>query len=199
MSIKHTGTISPNNIQSINGTANINGIYMAIDYHPWSERTIELIVKDLGIIPDNGPQAQRTNDYKYHTTICYMDFKKNRTSQKEKEKLLKFTNINGSDVFNEIKPRRPKIQVPVKIIGLGTFNTPNGKNLHIRVQSKFLTSEFNRSKNFGIKYGFRNYVPHITLKNDLPNDYVIPKEIEKKYIGTVLYSNDEYIEAMELK
>ena len=185
------------NAKKIDNISKVKGIYMAIDYHPWSEKTIELIVKDLGIVPDNGPQAQRTNDYKYHTTICYMDFKKHHLNQKEIEKLVKFTNINGSTIFEEIKPRRPKIQIPIKIIGFGFFNTPTGRNLHLKVKSNFLTSEFNRSKKFGIKYDYRNYTPHITLKNNVPDDFIIPKEIEKKYINTTLYSNDEYIEAIQ--
>lgn len=172
------------------------GIYMAIDYHPYAEKTINLIARDLGIVPDNGPEAEIKNEYKFHTTICYMKFSDYNLSKAEKEKLLTFTNLNGSTVFNEIKPRRPKIQVPIKIIGFGFFDTPTGKNLHIRVQSKFLNSEYNRAKRIGIKSKFRNFIPHITIKNDVPPDFIIPKEIEKKYIGTILYSNDEFIEPL---
>ena len=40
---------------------------------------------------------------------------------------------------------------------------------------------------------YTKYIPHITLKNNVPNDFKIPPEIIKKYVGTILYTNDQYI------
>ena len=66
----------------------------------------------------------------------------------------------------------------------------DGENVVLRRYKAMQTCEW-------IKYDYRNYTPHITLKNNVPDDFIIPKEIEKKYINTTLYSNDEYIEAIQ--
>lgn len=166
----------------------ISGVYLAVDYHPNTDYILNRIASDLNIIPDNGNSDDK--EYKYHTTIIY--------SKTTKPEHLKFTTKLGTGI-DEIFPnqkRKPKIQVPIKIIGFGFFDTDKGRNFHVKVSSSFLTSEFNRAIKFGLPTDFPKYQPHITIKNNVPKNFTIPKEIEKKYIGTILYTNNEYIEAL---
>lgn len=167
----------------------ITGIYLAIDYHPNATTILNKIAKDLNIVPDNGNGSNK--EYKYHTTIIYSKFPKPKSVE---DKLCGFETKVGSGIFNK---KKPKISVPVKIIGFGFFDTPNGRNFHAKVSSPFLRTEFKRARDFGLPTDFPDYSPHITIKNDVPANFTVPKEISQKYIGTVLYSNDEYIEPLD--
>ena len=167
----------------------INGIYLAVDYHPNTDFILNKIAKDLNIVPDNGYGEDK--EYKFHTTIIYSKFK---IPKKVEDKLCQFTTKVGSTIFKKCKP---KISVPVKITGFGFFDTPDGRNFHIEVDSPFLRAEFKRAVAYGLPTDFPNYKPHITIKNNVPSNFTVPKEIAKKYIGTILYTNDEYIETLD--
>ena len=189
----------------------IKGVYSAIDYHPNSSKLIhDLICKDLKIIPDNGLDAeQKDPGSKFHTTILYHQFK--GESPKEQERLVNYKTITGKMMskeqgssgpqytLNGVKLNIPKLKIPIKIIGFGYFDIQNKKtgkkerNLHIRVRSNFLEKEWQRAKSFGFSHTYTKYIPHITLKNNVPSDFKIPPEIIKKYVGTILYTNDQYI------
>ena len=189
----------------------IKGVYSAVDYHPQSSKLIhDLICKDLKIIPDNGLDAeQKDPGNKFHTTILYHQFK--GESPKEQERLVNYKTITGKMMskeqgssgpqytLNGVKLNIPKLKIPIKIIGFGYFDIQNKKtgkkerNLHIRVRSSFLEKEWQRAKSFGFSHTYTKYIPHITLKNNVPSDFKIPPEIIKKYVGTILYTNDQYI------
>ena len=177
------------NTNTINQNKKICGIYLAIDYHPNADFILNKIAKELNIVPDNG--SGESKEYKYHTTIIYSRFKIPKDGS---DKLCNFSTKAGSTIF---KQYRPKISVPVKIIGFGFFDTPDGRNFHVKVSSPFLTSEFKRAVAYGLPTDFPNYTPHITIKNSVPANFTVPNEIAKKYIGTILYSNDEYIEELK--
>lgn len=172
----------------------VPGIYVAVDYNYNASFILDKIAKDLKIVPDNGPGEDK--DYKYHTTIIYSRFPIPLTKTNPKWRLTNFHTKSGSTIF---KKSKPKISVPVKIIGFGFFDTPDGRNLHVEVSSPFLSHEFRRAVDFGLPTDFPIYKAHITLKNDVSNDFKIPKEIEQKYKGTILYTNDEYIELLKEK
>ena len=67
------------------------------------------------------------------------------------------------------------------------------------MDSPFLKSEFKRAVAAGLPTDFPDYTPHITIKNKVPDNFKVPNEIIQKYKGTVLYSNDEYIEELDKK
>lgn len=189
----------------------IKGVYSAVDYHPQSSKLIhDLICKDLKIVPDNGLDAeQKEPGCKFHTTILYHQFKSE--SPKEKERLVNYKTASGRGMCKEtgssgpqytLDNKRlniPKMKIPIKIIGFGYFDIQNKKtgkkerNLHIRVKSNFLEKEWLRAKKFGFTHTYSKYNPHITLKNNVPEDFKISPEIVKKYVGTILYTNDQYI------
>ena len=178
-------------IQKHSGNSMVSGIYLAVDYHPNTDFILDKIAKELGIIPDNGRDPSGNDrEYVYHTTIIYSKFKVPRP---ETDRLCNFETKVGSTIF---KMKRPKLSVPVKIVGFGFFDTPNGRNFHVRVDSPFLRSEFKRAVDYGLPTDFPQYIPHISIKNDVPKDFKVPNEIAKKYIGTILYTNDEYIERL---
>ena len=183
----------------------INGIYLAVDYHLNTDFILNRLCKELGIIPDNGydehynlrklPNGEE--GYKFHTTIIYSKFKVPKLAS---DPMVQFPTKNGSTIFQK---RKPKIQTPIKIIGVGFFDTQDGLNFHIKVESPFLRSEFRRAIQFGLPTDFPNYQPHITIKNNVPKefkDFILNgpgKEIVKKYVGGTLYTNDEYIELLD--
>lgn len=185
------------------------GVYSAVDYHPESSKLIHnLICKDLEIVPDNGLIAeQKKPGNKFHTTIIYHEFK--NESPQEKIQLLNYRTHTGKPIVKVKEPAGPdfdlfgkrisipKLRIPIKIIGFGFFNiNTDGKkqrNLHIRIWSKFLETEYNRAKKAGFKFSYSKYHPHITLKNDVPDDFKIDPKIIKKYQGTTLYTNDQYL------
>lgn len=169
----------------------IYGIYLAIDYHPNADTIINKICKDLGIEADNGYGPDK--EYKFHTTIIYSRFK---IPKNKDDKLCNFETKVGSTIFQK---KKPKISVPVKVIGFGFFDTPDGRNFHLKVDSPFLKSEFKRAVAAGLPTDFPDYTPHITIKNKVPDNFKVPNEIIQKYKGTVLYSNDEYIEELDKK
>lgn len=171
----------------------IKGIYLAVDYHPNADFILNKIAKELGIVPDNGSGEDK--EYKYHTTIIYSKFKQPLKQNDDPKNLVNFQTKNGSTIF---KKSKPKISVPVKIIGFGFFeDTKNGRNFHVQVSSPFLNHEFDRAVKFGLPTDFPKYNPHITIKNNVPKDFTVPKEILNKYKGTILYTNDEYIEELD--
>mgnify|MGYP003585530339 CR=1 FL=1 len=183
-----------NNLHNVKGKK-ISGIYLAVDYTPTADFIIDKIAKELGIVPDNGSGEDK--EYKYHTTIIYSKFKTPLWQDDNPKSLFNFQTKNGSTIF---KKSKPKISVPVKITGFGFFeNTKDGRNFHIKVSSPFLTHEFDRAIKFGLPTDFPKYTPHITVKNNVPKDFTVPKEILTKYIGTILYTNDEYIEELDKK
>ena len=167
-----------------------NGIYLAVDYHPNTNIIINKICKDFGVDADNGPDGE----YKFHTTIAYMKFSKYKLTSEEKERLMSFETKNGSTIE---KKKRPKLQIPITVIGFGFFDTPTGRNFHIKVKSPFLLAEFRRAKNYGIKYSYAKYAPHITISNDVPKDFKLDQKLVSKYKGTVLYTNDQYVQNIE--
>lgn len=187
----------------------ISGIYLAVDYHPNINFILNKIAKEFGIEPENGyDQSGNLREYKYHTTILYSKFKKPLPAD---SKLCNFQTKSGSTFF-QIK--KPKISVPVKIIGFDFFDIKDkhnkpGINFHVRVDSPFLKSEFKRGISFGLPTDFPQYTPHITLSNTVSKefrdslknasnpDYKKHKAIISKYIGTVLYTSDEYIEELD--
>ena len=176
----------------------IKGVYSAVDYHPQSSKLIhDLICKDLKIVPDNGLEAEQKNPgNKFHTTILYHQFKSE--SPKEKERLVNYKTASGRGMSQEtgssgpqytLDNKRlniPKMKIPIKIIGFGYFDIQNKKtgkkerNLHIRVKSNFLEKEWLRAKKFGFTHTYSKYNPHITLKNNVPEDFKISPEIVKK-------------------
>lgn len=183
----------------------INGIYLAVDYHLNTDFILNKMAKELGIIPDNGLDEHYNprklpngkEGYKFHTTIIYSKFKIPKSSS---DRLVNFQTKNGSTIFEK---KKPKLQVPVKILGAGFFDTPDGLNFHLRVENPFLRYEFRRAVQYGLPTDFPSYTPHITIKNNVPKEfkeYVLKgpgKDIIKKYIGTILYTNDEYIEELD--
>ena len=171
----------------------VPGIYLAVDYNYNANFILDKIAKDLKINPDNGDGSEK--EYKYHTTIIYSRFSKPLTKT-HNWKLTEFQTKNGSTIF---KKSKPKISVPVKIIGFGFFDTPDGRNFHVQVSSPFLNHEFKRAVAFGLPTDFPKYTPHITIKNNVPKDFEVPKEILHKYKDTILYTNDEYIETLSQK
>lgn len=182
----------------------IFGIYMAVDYHPNTDFIFNRMAKELNIIPDNGvdehynPRMVNGKEgYKYHTTIIYSKFK---VPKDNKDPICSFPTKNGSTIFMK---KKPKIQAPIRIVGAGFFDTPDGLNFHIKVESVFLRSEFRRAVRFGLPTDFPQYQPHITIKNNVSKEFkqrVLTgdlKEVIQKYIGTTLYTNDEYIEPLD--
>ena len=137
----------------------IKGIYIAVDYHPNINFILNRIAKEFGITPDNGyDQEGNLREYKYHTTILYSKFPKPLSQD---SKLCNFQTKSGSTIF-QIK--KPKISVPVKIVGFDFFDVKdkNNKpriNFHVRVSSPFLTSEFKRGRSFGLPTDFPQYNP----------------------------------------
>lgn len=185
----------------------IYGIYLAVDYHPHTDFILNRMAKELGIIPDNGydehynlrklPNGEE--GHKFHTTIIYSRFKQ---PLEISHRFANFPTKNGSTIFEK---RKPKIQTPIKIVGVGFFDTPDGLNFHVKVESQFLRSEFRRAVQYGLPTDFPQYQPHITIKNNVPKEFkefILKgqgKEIIKKYINTTLYTNDEYIEPLDPK
>ena len=186
----------------------IKGIYLAVDYHPNINFILNKIAKEFVVKPDNGfDENGNEREYKYHTTILYSKFPK---PLPEDSKLCQFQTKSGSTIFQN---KRPKISVPVKIVGFGFFevkdkNNKPSINFHIKVDSSFLRMEFKRGITYGLPTDFPQYQPHITISNSVPKDfkdslsnakhpdYKKHKDIVSKYIGTVLYTNDEYIEEL---
>lgn len=186
----------------------IYGIYMAVDYHPNTDFILNKMAKELGIIPDNGYDnnynlridSKGNPGYKFHTTIIYSKFK---TPVKGDSKLANFTTKNGSTIYQR---KKPKIQAPIKIKGFGFFDTKeDGINFHVKVDSPFLKSEFQRAIAYGLPTDFPQYQPHITIKNNVSKEFreeVLKgslKDVIHRYINTILYTNDEYIEPLSPK
>lgn len=202
------------NTDSVNNKINgINGIYLAVDYHPNTDFILNKFAKELGLqdkdIHNGNTDLDPSKEYKFHTTIIYSKFK---TPLPRDSDLANFLTKNGSSIFQK---KRPKLSVPIKIKGVGFFNTKNEKthkneiNFHIKVSSPFLTSEFNRAIKFGLPTDFPKYEPHITISNNVTPefrksiedsshpDYKKNKNIISKYTNATLYSNDEYIELLD--
>lgn len=187
----------------------IKGIYLAVDYHPNINFILNRIAKEFGIEPENGyDQEGNLREYKYHTTILYSKFPRPLPID---SKLCQFQTKSGSDIS---QTKKPKISVPVRIVGFDFFdvkdkNNKPGINFHVKVDSPFLRSEFKRGRAFGLPTDYPTYNPHITLSNTVSKefrdklkntsnpDYKKYKAIINKYIGTVLYTNDEYIEELD--
>lgn len=178
----------------------IPGIYMAVDYHLNTDFILNKMAKELGIIPDNGyDEHYNLREYKYHTTIIYAKFSKPLDSN---NKLVQFKTKNGSSIFEK---KKPKLQIPVKILGVGFFDTEDGINFHLKVSSPFLLSEFKRAIQYGLPTDFPNYNPHITIKKSVTKEFKERmlkgeyKTILQKYINATIYTNDEYIEVLDNK
>jgi len=50
---------------------------------------------------------------------------------------------------------------------------------------------------YGIEYSFPSYEPHISICNDVSKDFTVPQEIINKYKGSILFTNDQYIEPLQ--
>lgn len=177
--------------------AKTEGIYIAVDYNPVSVRVIENILKDINkyLSTQNKKSVVNDTDYKYHTTISYFRFPKS-FSLKEKERILGYK-IANTRSLTQPEGKKPKIVTPITITGFGFFDTPDGRNFHIEVKSSFLQSEFKKAVKFGIEYSFPEYTPHISICNNVPKDFEVPKEIQNKYKGSVLFTNDQYVETLQ--
>jgi 2'-5' RNA ligase len=149
--------------------------YVDVIFDSESNRLLNQIIKDLGLIKD-------FND-NFHCTIAHstkdFDFK-----------------LLGEDK-NKVKIKDNKIIVKIKekctIKGFGNFKTNEGLNFHVVLDCPFCKSEFKRSLKSGAMYKYDNYIPHITLMYNctLPGeDKSIPKKYFKntliKYIGKKL-------------
>jgi hypothetical protein len=197
-------------------TKKINGIYLAVDYHPNTDFILNKFAKELGLqdkdIHNGNTDLDPSKEYKFHTTIIYSKFKNGLHKDENDKSLVNFLTKNGSSIFQK---KRPKLSVPIKIKGVGFFDIKNEKtnkneiNFHIKVGSPFLTSEFNRAIKFGLPTDFPKYDPHITISNNVSiefrksiedsshPDYKKNKNIISKYVNATLYSNDEYIEQLD--
>lgn len=177
----------------------IAGIYIAVDYNPNSIKVIENILKDINKlqVSKNEKPIINDTDYKYHTTISYFRFP-NNYSQKNKDKMQNYKISNGKSL-NDLTKKSPKIITPVTITGFGFFDTPDGRNFHIKVKSSFLQNEFKKAVKYGIEYSFPSYEPHISICNNVAKDFQVPQEIVNKYKGSILFTNDQYIEPLDPK
>lgn len=174
----------------------IAGIYIAVDYNPNSLKIIENILKDINKIQSSNNKKPIINDtdYKYHTTISYFKFPTNY-KQKDIDRMSNYK-ISNTRSLNESAGKKPKIVTPITITGFGFFDTPDGRNFHIKVKSNFLQSEFKKAVKYGIEYSFPSYEPHISICNNVAKDFKVPEEIVNKYKGSILFTNDQYIEPL---
>ena len=155
------------------------GVYMGVKYKNESVKLLNQIAKDLDIIPDNG--IGKYKDYEYHTTIIF-----SRHPGGIPQRVKDIRTITGK--------RECELNVPVKIKEFGFFDTPDGRNFHVCVDSSFIHSEWERGQSLGAKYDYPEYVPHISIRNNVPDDFKVPKNIKEKYIGKTLYLKSEYIQ-----
>jgi len=114
----------------------------------------------------------------FHCTIAY--------SKKPFDMVLPGGTIGTSEV---------DIHEKAVIKGFGNFDTPEGFNLHVVLESPFLVSEHKRCLKNGAVFDYDEYIPHITLMYNCIKDNKpikvdnIPKL--KKYIGSSVLINKE--------
>lgn len=148
--------------------------YIDITFDSESNRLLNQIIKDLGLVKDFTDA--------FHCTIAY-------------SKRAFIFELPGEKTNSEKKDNKVSVKIneTCKIKDFGNFKTDDGLNLHIVLDCLFCNSEFKRTKKAGASYDYTEYIPHVTLMYNC----TLPGETEgiplkyfsntiKKYIGRKL-------------
>jgi len=151
------------------------GTYAAVKFSKESTRRINNFLKEFNL--------EKDFDDDYHCTLIYS------------RKLIPFykTSKGVKQVKNKASNSLSKL---ISVKGIGTFDTPEGKNLHLVLNCKFCELRFKEAMQKGAEYDYNQYVPHITLLYDSQISDDKLKEMDKASKLLKLEISEEYIEPL---
>lgn len=152
----------------------ISGTYSDVIFSQNTNKKIDKLIKDLGLVKDFTD--------KYHCTITYS------------KKYLPYLKTSKGD--KQVKGEAiSKISKLVTVKGLGHFDTDEGKNLHLVLNCKFCEQQFNRHQKAGATTDYPEYTAHTTLLyncKDFSTDNLTSKQKE-----AISKFKDETLEIIE--
>lgn len=154
------------------------GTYADVIFSIASNKILDKIIKEFGL----------EKDFKdaYHCTLTY---------SKKKVPYLKTSKGTSQDRTGNAKDKITKI---VKIKSFGHFDTDEGKNLHVVLDSDWCKAQFTRAIKAGATTDYPEYTPHITLMYNCGTEFKLDDKLVKKFIGTSLEMVEERISPLNL-
>ncbi len=153
------------------------GTYYDVVFSKASNKKIIEILKEFGLTKDFNDDFHCT--LVYSKTVCTkLKTSKNNKQKKDRED-------------NEYKAKNP-INILCSIKDFGHFDTDDGKNLHIELDSSWCSAQHKRALDAGCTSDYPEYKAHVTLMYDC-KDFSINDELSKKFIGEKLQMIEERI------
>ncbi len=159
-----------------------SGTYYDVIFSKTSNDKIDDIIKELGLTKDFKDAFHCT--LVYSKTLCTKLKTSKGTKQAKDKKTGKFSAKN-------------KLSLLCKIKSFGHFDTDEGKNLHIELESDWCQAQHKRALTSGCTSDYPTYKAHVTLMYNC-KDFSVNDDLVKEFIGERLEIVEERITPLNL-